>query len=106
MLEKGHKRHRRHQDPQESPVLRAAGSDRGVDPVPAQSGECRRVQLCPGAGVLPAQKSHLPGVRDAGAEPVRLPEAEQILPVASEVHKADPATGRCFKGNGCDTLDT
>lgn len=95
MLEKGHKRHRRHQDPQESPVLRAARPNRSVDPVPTEPGKCRRVQLCPGAGVLPAQEPHLPGVRDVGTESVRLPEAEQILAAATQVHSTDPTAGKC-----------
>lgn len=62
MLEEGHERDRGHQDPKEPSVVRAPRSDRGVDPVSAQPGECGRVQLCAGVRVLPAQEPHVPGV--------------------------------------------
>lgn len=59
VLEEGHERDRGHQDPEEPSVIRAPRTDRGVDSVPAQSGECGRVQLCQGVRVLPAQEPHV-----------------------------------------------
>ena len=44
--------------------------------------------------MFPAQEPHVPCVRDAGAEPLRLPEAQQVQPSAAQVHPAHPAAGR------------
>jgi len=41
--------------------------------------------------MLPAQKSHLPGLRNARAEFIRFPQAEQIQPPPLKVHQAHPA---------------
>ncbi|KAK1803476.1 hypothetical protein P4O66_020907, partial [Electrophorus voltai] len=35
---------------------------------------------------FPAQEAHMPGVRDAGAEPLRFPQAQQVHPTAAEMH--------------------
>lgn len=43
--------------------------------------------------MLPAQEPHLSGVRDAGAEPLRLPQTEQVQSVAAEIHQAHPTAG-------------
>lgn len=65
----------------------------GVDPVEALARVGRRVQLRPRVRVLPTSVAHLPRVRDARAEPLRLPQAEQVLPAAAQVHQADIAAG-------------
>lgn len=44
----------------------------------------RLVQLCESIRVLPAQEPHLSGVRDVGAESVRLHQAEQVQPAATQ----------------------
>lgn len=43
--------------------------------------------------MLPAPVAHLSRVRDARTEPVRLPETEQVLAAAAQVHTADTAAG-------------
>lgn len=43
--------------------------------------------------MLPASIAHVSRVRDAGAEPVRLSEAEQVLSAPSQVYPADTAAG-------------
>lgn len=43
--------------------------------------------------MFPTQEPHVPGVRDAGAEPLRLPEAQQVQPSDAQVHPAHPAAG-------------
>ena len=53
--------------------------------------KCRRVQLRARVRVLQPQVAHVPGVWDAGAEPLRLPQAEQVLAPAPQVHQADIA---------------
>lgn len=65
----------------------------GVDPVAALAGVGGRVQLRPRVRVLPAPLAHVPRVRDAGAELVRLPQAEQVLAAAAQVHPPDTAAG-------------
>lgn len=42
--------------------------------------------------MLPAPLSHVPRVRDARTEPVRLPQTEQVLAAAAQVHPPHPAT--------------
>jgi hypothetical protein len=59
-----------------------------------QPGECGRVQLCAGVRVLHAQEPHLPRLRDAGAEPLRLPQAEQVPAPPSQVHPANHTPGK------------
>lgn len=93
VLEARHLRNRGHQDPEEPSLVRTPGPDRSLDPVPTQPGECRRVQLCAGLRVLPAQEPHLSGLRDAGAEPLRLPQAEQVLATPPQVHTAHSGAG-------------
>lgn len=66
----------------------------GEYPQQAEHGKCRWVQLCPLVRVFPAQESHVPCVWDAGAEPLRLPEAQQVQPSDAQVHPANPAAGR------------
>lgn len=39
--------------------------------------------------MLPAPVAHVPRVRDARAESVWLPQAEQVLAAAAQVHQAD-----------------
>lgn len=43
--------------------------------------------------MLPAQEPHVSRVRDAGAEPLRLLETEQVQSVTAQVHQADSAAG-------------
>jgi hypothetical protein len=59
-----------------------------------QPGECGRVQLCARVRVLHAQEPHLPRLRDAGAEPLRLPQAEQVPAPPSQVHPANHTPGK------------
>ena len=44
--------------------------------------------------MLHTQEPHLPRVRDVGAEPLRLPEAEQVPAAATQVHSSNHAPGR------------
>lgn len=54
--------------------------------------ECGRLQLCASVRVLPAPEPYLFGVRNAGAELVRLSQAEQVLAVATQVHPTHSPT--------------
>lgn len=63
----------------------------GVHPIPLVSGVGGRIQLRPRLRVLPASLAHMPRVRDAGTEPLRLPQTEQVLSSPSEVYQADTA---------------
>lgn len=65
----------------------------GGDPCAFERRERGRAQRGARSGVLSAPQSHLLGLRNAGAEPLRLPQAEQIQPAASENHQAHPAAG-------------
>lgn len=93
VLEARHLRDRGHQDPEKPSFVCAAGPDRGIDPFAPQPGECRRVQFCAGLWVLSAQEPHLPGLWDAGAEPLRFSQAEQVFAAAAQVHKAHSGAG-------------
>lgn len=62
----------------------------GVNPLAPVAGVSGRVQLRPRVRVLPAPLAHMPCVRDAGAESVRLPQTEQVLASTAQVHQADP----------------
>ncbi|KAG5830153.1 hypothetical protein ANANG_G00316420, partial [Anguilla anguilla] len=93
VLEARHQRGRGGEDPEEPPVVRAPGPDRGGHPGAAERRVRRRPQLRARLRVLPARGPHLPGVRDAGAEPLRLPQAEQVQPAAPALHPARAAAG-------------
>lgn len=70
-------------------MLTASHLFAGLHPVSTQSGKCGRVQFCTRFRVLPAQVSHLLGIRNVGAEPLRLSKAEQIFAPTSQIHQAD-----------------
>ena len=65
----------------------------GEHPVAALARERRRVQLHPRLRVFPAQEPHVPGLRAARAEPLRLSQAEQVQPASAQVHPTHHATG-------------
>ena len=93
MLEQADQRDSRHQDPEESSVVCAARPNRDKHPVAARPRERGRVQSGARLRGLPAQAPHVSRVRDAGAEPVRLSQAEQVLASAAQVHSARGAAG-------------
>lgn len=53
--------------------------------------------------MLPAQKPHVSGVRDARTESVRFPQTEQVLTVAAEVYSADIESGEWVVRKGRKT---
>lgn len=93
MLEEGHQRDRRHQDPEEPPVLRAARTDRGLHSAATVRGERGRVQLRARFRMLHAQESHLLGVRDARTESVRFPQVQQLSAATTQIHPSNHAAG-------------
>ena len=66
----------------------------GLDPLPSLERKRRGVQLRARLRVLPAQGSHLLGVRDARTEPLRLPQAEQVHPPPTQQHQTHRAAGK------------
>ena len=66
----------------------------GEHPATPEPGERGRVQLCARVRVLQPQEPHLPRLRDAGAEPLRLPQAEQVPAHPAQVHQANHPAGK------------
>lgn len=65
----------------------------GVHPIALVARVGGRVQLRARVRVLPAPLAHVSRVRDAGAELVRLPQTEQVLAAAAQVHPPHTAAG-------------
>ena len=71
----------------------ATGSNRSEHPLPLEPGKCGRVQLRARLRVLHPQEPHLPRVRDARAEPLRLSQAQQVPAPPPQVHQAHHPAG-------------
>ena len=74
-------------------VLPPGGRVAGEHTVAPLAGERRRVQLRARPRVLRAPQPHVPRLRDARAEPLRLPEAEQVPAAAAPLDTTHRAAG-------------
>lgn len=105
MLEKRYIGYCCHQNIKESSIICASRTNWSLNFVPAQPGECRRVQFCSCFWMFSTQEPYMSCVWNAWTKFVWFSEAKQIFAIATQVYSTNSSAGKGLKRNTNIKLD-